>query len=679
MRRHLPLAPIAALLALLVLWPATAAAEHCEPAAAAPAPRQAQAATLLFLPGPLRTPEPELTADLEQLDGFAVGLFSPTIGRYSPTQMLLDISQGSRVAGSLYTPVVAPPPGLVVDASTARKRHGHYAQWPGLVRRAEVVPGDVEPGLLACAVKASGRRVAYVAPGTAATLTGVPAADTAGRIDELVLVPEARLTRALERAQEGSDLVVGTLPSGSAGLGVVRTLAAAAPQRLIIVAQTPPDPARTRLLAIAVRGVGGEGGLSSATTRRDGLVVTTDIAPTILRRLGATTPPAMQGQPIEGVGATSSAELLEMNARLALVAGRRGVLAREVIVLGGAILLLTLLLGQLTGRRRQTAARIRRVTGLAVFWLPLLLLVAAVLRPSRASEVNLVVAGSLLLAALTDSLVRWPRAPIVPATAVVLAHAIDFLAFSGKYTGESLLGSNPLYGARFFGIGNELEAVITVSCVIGVGAALCTPRVQRPARWFVVAAVLLALFLGAGRLGADVGGVIYVGAAFGAAAFYVARIRLTPFRTLGLIVLPFIGLAAIAALDAVTGGESHLTRTVVDAGGVAELWDVAVRRTTASINGARAGGVWLAVLISLAALVWGWFARERLLAPLTSGGEDAALRRPLRAGLAGALVGTAVGALANDSGPAILIIGTIYTIMGILYVRGRPPAPDVGR
>ena len=54
------------------------------------------------------------------------------------------------------------------------------------------------------------------------------------------------------------------------------------------------------------------------------------------------------------------------------------------------------------------------------------------------------------------------------------------------------------------------------------------------------------------------------------------------------------------------------------------------------------------------------------------GTEDPAARRPYRAALIGGIAATIVGALANDSGPAIMIIGTAYLGMGLLYLRGRP-------
>lgn len=629
---------------------------------------QEKSATLLFIPGPVRTPQPDLAAYLEQLPGFSVGLFSPTLGRYSPAQMMLDISQGARVASSLYSPVTPAPPGLVLQDVG-----GALEPWEPFVKRADNVPGDIVPGLLGCAMSQANKSVAWYGYAGSPTITSIAAATAAGLIPSVGDAATAKYQQALIGAQKRNDLLVASLPPGGEGLGIARGLSEQNPDRLYLIVQAPPEPARTRLLTFAAFGIGGgENGLKSATTRRDGLVAATDFAPTILERIGVERPAAMQGQPIEAGRKLSAEQLGEMNDRLALIAGRRAPLGRSVIVLGGIVVALLLLLGRLTGRYDEISRLTQRVVGLAVLWLPLMLLITAALRPSRATEADIAIAGSLLLGFATDRFVRWPRALFIPVFFVVIAHGLDFLLLGGQLTGESLLGSNPLYGARFFGVGNELEAVIAVSAVMGVGAGLSDSGARHPARWFAGAGVALALYLGAGRLGADVGGVIYIGAAFGIAALYVARSRLTPLRVAALLALPILGLLAIGALDAVTGGESHLTRTIFEAQGFGDLLKVADRRFSASIEGAKSDSIWAIVIAAFALLLWGWFKRERLFAPLTRDGEDPAGRRPFRAGMVGALGGTVVGALANDSGPAILIIGTIYICMGLLYLRGRP-------
>jgi hypothetical protein len=662
-------------LAFSVVSPAYAADSKCPDDAPAAAPAkdavvdQKKSATLLFIPGPVRTPEPAMTADLEQLPGFSVGLFSPTLGRYSPTQMMLDISQGSRVATSLYKPITPQPPGLIATGAG-----GQFVGWNPLVARADAVPGEVVPGLLACSAEHAKKAVSWVGFAGSSTLTGIAAADAKGRIPSVRQPFAGKQVNELLDAQTQANLVVAALPAGGIGYGIARELSAADPERLIIVVQAPPDPARTRLLTIAVRGIGGPGGLKSATTRRPGLVAATDVAPTILDRLQVELPPAMQGQPIVSAPRMSAAQLNQMNDRLALIAGRRAPLGKSVLILGCFFLIFLLLAGRIAGRYAETARLAQRLVGLAVLWIPTMLLVTAAIRPSRAIEADIAFVGSLVLAFITDKFVKWPRALWVPALVAIVAHGVDFLFLNAHFTGESLLGSNPLYGARFFGVGNELEAVLSVSTVIGLGAWLCDRGIKNPARWFAAGGVVMALFLGAGRLGADVGGVIYIAAAFGVAALYAAKMKFTAGRVALLILIPIVGLALIAGLDQVTGGESHLTRTIVEANSFGDLWKVADRRFSASIEGAKSDGIWILVIVAMLLMLWAWLRRERLFSLLTAPGEDPAARRPLRAGMIGGLGGTLVGAVANDSGPAILLIGTIYLGMALLYLRGRPPS-----
>jgi hypothetical protein len=343
-----------------------------------------------------------------------------------------------------------------------------------------------------------------------------------------------------------------------------------------------------------------------------------------------------------------------------------------VIVIGGLTLIILLGLGRLTGRYDELARLCMRIVGLALLWLPALLLVSAALRPSRANEADLTVVGSLLLAFATDRIFKWPRAPWVPVAVVLLAHGFDFAVLDSKLTGESLLGSNPVYGARFFGVGNELEAVLSISALIGVGAWLCDRGIAHPARWFGCAGVFMAIYLGAGRLGADVGGVVTIAAGFGTAALYAARMRFTPGRVALLVLVPVVGLALIAGLDALTGGQSHLTRTFADAQGVGDILKIVDRRFLASLESARSSRIWTMLIVAIVMLIWGWVRRDRLMSRLTAPGEDPAERRPYRAALVGGVAATVIGALANDSGPAILLIGTIYLTMGVLYLRGRP-------
>ena len=107
--------------------------------------------------------------------------------------------------------------------------------------------------------------------------------------------------------------------------------------------------------------------------------------------------------------------------------------------------------------------------------------------------------------------------------ATVLATAIDVIAGS-PLTSLSLLGPNPGLGVRFYGIGNELEALLSVLVIAGTGAALAgfAPRLarSRAAVCFLVVGLVCAFVFAVGRFGADVGAAIVLpfGAAVAAAA-----------------------------------------------------------------------------------------------------------------------------------------------------------------
>jgi hypothetical protein len=142
-----------------------------------------------------------------------------------------------------------------------------------------------------------------------------------------------------------------------------------------------------------------------------------------------------------------------------------------------------------------------------------------------------------------------------------------------------------------------------------------------------------------------------------AAAAIAARRRRT---ALLVIAAPLAVLALIALADLVTGANAHLTRSVLDAGGLSDLADVAQRRLQLSAHSfARPILVFfLPLVVALAAIAY--LRRDRLralLAPFPA----------LRAGLVGALAATLIGTLANDSGALLLEIGTAYILVFAAY------------
>jgi hypothetical protein len=303
-----------------------------------------------------------------------------------------------------------------------------------------------------------------------------------------------------------------------------------------------------------------------------------------------------------------------------------------------------------------------RAAFLAALWLPTVLLATGALAPSRLGELLLISLACALLALVTDRLLPWPRGIALPALVAVLSHLID-LALGSELIQRSLLGPNPILGARFYGVGNELEVTLGVIGLIGLGALLARAPRPRLVWGFVIGGSLLALTLSWGKLGADVGASVMIAA--GAAAGAVAALGERPgkLRIALVAAAPVVALGVLALLDIATGGDAHFTRSVLDAGGFGELADIAQRRVELSYRSLTRGIISLLVVIAVIALVWGVRSRRRLLAPL-------AAWPGLEAGLVGAFVAVIAGALSNDSGPMILLIGTSYLALSAGYFLG---------
>ena len=634
------------------------------PALAAPSAPQARAAILLL-------PWPDAAggdrALLERLGerrrGLAVGLTSPTVGGYAPEQFALDLSQGTRVPLGLYDR--SPPP----LALAARPGGGpEVGRWDEVRARARRAPARLEPGLLRATARRAGRVVVYLGPSRAPEVA--VAADLDGRMDaQSTASPGAAAARAGAAWRE-ADVLVARLPVGEGGLTVLdRLLELRSPSDLVYVMRAPPAAApRAPLLATGLAGPGFEAGagFGSSTTRRSGLVAATDVAPTVLEHLGVPVPPTMAGRRIEARPGSGGAAIRQ-HERLSAIRPSR---PPALLALLAAWVATVAALASVRGRAGTRTGL--RLGLLATLWFPGLALATAALSAGPSSslslEAGLLALGSLGLAALTDRLLPWPRGPALPAAAVLCAYTVD-LGLGSPLTALSLAGPNPAGGARFFGIGNELEALLSVSVLIGVGAALALTVTSpgRAAAIFAAAGLGAAAVMGSGRLGADVGAVVTLGAGTAAAAACVLPRGAGRRVVAALVVIaPVVAVGALVILDSTTGGDAHLSRSVLGDGsegivGALERRIATQRGLLGSTVGATVAAAGIFVLVALVVT------RTKVLAPLAEAGG-----RPLSAGLAGALTAIVVCALANDSAPDVLAIGAVLALLAAGYVRSEP-------
>ena len=576
---------------------------------------------------------------LGEIHGMGLALMSGAIGVAPAAQTYLDVSQGNRLGRSLY------PRGLPGIRLTKTPGGGRVApaSWAVLRARAAAAPSELTPGLL----------------GGTLERAGIPVRATAA--------PEALMAAnedgAWGRAAGCARRPCRGLTVTRAGPGDVAALAnRLRGDDLLIVLSRPPQP-KNHELALGIEGSGFDGQLTSESTHTGGLVLATDLAPTILGRFGLAPPAAMSGQPITADGPPDVEALTDLNTRLAEIAPRR----HTVIGVNLAIWVAAALLVAAIWRRRGLRVAIPALAVTMAF-APFLMLIAPAFEPSELAERLVVGAGAPALALAALSLAGPWGALGIAAAASVGGYGVDVIAGS-KLTTLSLMGPNPSLGVRFYGIGNELEAMAAALAFTGTGAALQRWGGRLSARGaaivFAAVGLVAVVAFAPGRFGADVGAAIDIpiGAALSAAVCLGVRRR----RALLIVLVPFVMVALLALTDLVTGGDSHLTRSVLQAGGLHDLGDVAERRLKLSAMSFSRYAVrldfWVAVALTIAAVI----NRDRVAAWFESA--------PLAwAGLVGAVGATIVGTLANDSGALLFMIGAAFVAgaAGIAWAARRP-------
>ena len=585
----------------------------------------------------LVVPEAILPEDLGVIEGAAVGLMNPGLGEVGPDQTWLDVGQGARAFDGKYdtplnTMLIKPP---------------FVRGWENTLRRAGSPSSDIRPGLLASVLRRSGLLPA-AGFGPGADRPALVAVDRSGRLTtapESCPGPDCEVPLTVFKASL----------SAAAALSDRRSLG-----ELMIVIEAPPA-ASGEQLAIAIAGLGYGGMLSSASTRTPGYVLSTDIAPTVISHFDLEVPRAMTGLEIEAGGSVDYEALAALEGRYRQVGKSRG-----TAILFPLLAWLLIATGLIVGSRRRLAAPVLSVLCLSVILLPAVLLLTAAVSPSAAVESA--IAGLLpVIAAVL--ILRWAPgwSGLALACAVtVAAFAIDLVA-GLALTPKAVIGPNPGLGARFYGIGNELESTLMVLSSVGTGAAILAwgggLEARGRAAAFLVTGAAGTIIFASGQFGADVGAaIIFPVAAVVAAALVLGRPRLIWLGALAALA----ALVLLALTDTVTGNQTHFVRSLLEGGSSDSAIDVIGGRLESTAESFTGLSRLPVTFLALALIGFAWARRDRISHLLE--GLD-----PLRAGLIAAAAGSLAGALTNDSGALFLHVGVLYLGLTIAFIWAARP------
>ena len=467
--------------------------------------------------------------------------------------------------------------------------------------------------------------------------------------------------RARRMALRSTDAILG------------RILTAVDERTLVMVVSVMPPGSGYRLTPLVLTGPGvPEGWAVSPSTKRQGLVAITDLAPTILSALGVEPPSDLPGNPVRYQAGPSDVDALH---RLDLDTNRRErsyyghtvafILAEAVAVALAALVAFG------RGRSRWLALLAPHLL-VAVAAAPLASLLVRLLPvhgdAALALEVVLAV-GAALLAGLDR------RSPIRPLAwvlgASVAAIVVDACTGSTMHL-NSWLGYSPHGAGRFYGIPNTTFAVLASATLILAGV-LVAERIPRSAAVASALALLavVAVVDGSPTMGGDVGGILTLVPVFAVTGVALAgrRIRVGVVAAVGTVTAAVLGLATAVDLSRPAERRTHLGRFAgrFVEGGPSTLVDTVIRKEAANLRILqRSVWTWLAVVVAVA-LVGVLGSRARRDALLPPG-------HPLRIVVIACLVGSALGFVTNDSGPLVLALFWAF-LPAVVLLRALGQSP----
>lgn len=463
---------------------------------------------------------------------------------------------------------------------------------------------------------------------------------------------------------------------------------------VLLAPVVPEDPDLPSSFApLVARGAGLTGLARTPSTHRDGVCTVMDVSVTVLAVLGIDTPSAMLGSPISGTGDGLGlderiGDVVRMNDTSAAVEQVRAQAVNWFITFTVLVLLAStmLLIRGAPDAPRPVWALARAALVLAPC-IPLAGLVQFAIwsRPPSAVWVVVLLVGSCIALWAAAFALGRNRSATVPLIAVTGATAVVLVVdqwLGGPLSFAGLFGYAPLFGARYYGIGNEMAGLLLGSAMVCCALVLDTWRdapwtgALRRWGWPLVGVVVLGT-TAAPFLGANVGAVAWMTVGFGAGWLMLNGKRVWTWRNVvAVVVLVVFLVAALGAVDLLggSGSETHLGRAISNAtgaGGLASFTTLVVRKAETNLRVlGRTNWTWLlvAVLLLLGYMRW----RPR--------GEFAHMLRnhpAFSAVLGAALFAGVIGNFTEDSGviiPALIMLPVGVTAL-YLMLDGSPRKP----
>lgn len=470
---------------------------------------------------------------------------------------------------------------------------------------------------------------------------------------ELTAGPDGPAPELHREALQAADRALGTVTS-----------ALDQDDLLLVVSPTSPLHGPVRFGIAVARGPGFPAGdlLSSASTRREGVVTLPDIAPTVLDHMGMPRHPAMLGRPFFSVPTDRDRidMAVEDDREAVFVDAVRAPVTTAFVVVQVAIYLAIAWI--LRRRQRGTGthgSRWLEAAALAVVAFPMCTYLAGLVSQHALGTwgfVALLLALDLAAVALTFVL-EHPLDRLLALTGATCAVLVIDVVTGAALQVNTVFSYSPLVAGRFAGFGNTAFSVLGAAAIITGSLLVQRARGSRSSLMAAAGLFIVAIVVdGAPMWGSDVGGVLAFVPAFGITLLLLAGRRPT-WKAIGIsvvVTLAVVGMFLALDLARPPDERTHLARLFEDvrSRGGGAFGDTIGRKISTNLR-VFTSTIWTYfVPPALAFIAW-------LLLRPKNRWEELARRYPtLRAGLIGGLVLCVLGFAVNDSGivvPAMVL------------------------
>ena len=450
---------------------------------------------------------------------------------------------------------------------------------------------------------------------------------------------------------------------------------------LILLSPSPTreqNRLRNLMVPVILWGKGVEPGvLTSATTRREGIVANLDILPTILSSLNLDSRYHLVGRPAmsQATEYEALARLANMNHDMHFIYNTRPTLVRRYIFLQIIILAIAMVMIFFIPRFLSYL----KVPLLFLMSVPFALLLVG-LFPIISLHIYtaIVLAIAFVLVAISLFLERFLKtknhnhvlSPFILIGLVTSLAILTDLALGASLMQRSTLGYDALAGARYYGLGNEYMGVLIGASIIGISGLLDKFRVSKYVIGVSSIYLLVVVYLMASpSWGSNLGGTIaaVMGFSYLIHQLYLDKLTIPQIAAAGVLASAFVLLLAILDSTRDINVQSHFgrTATMVLADGFQPLYEIIVRKIDMNIRLIRYT-IWSRVfLLGMAALIIIVFFKPIYLIQKLK--DDFS---QIYHGLFAIILASIVALLANDSGVVAAATMLIFAVAPLLYLGG---------